>query len=94
LFIGLFIDESGRWRYTESAQRLGRFQLLCRLSRTRSTGSFRLSVFLSVSPTCCVIGRPSIPPEQLLRALSIQSLYTVRSERLLMEEMDCSVLYR
>ena len=30
------------------------------------------------------IGRPSIPPEQLLRALLIQSLYTVRSERLLM----------
>src|SRR5712692_7793430 len=34
------------------------------------------------------IGRPSIPPEQLLRALLIQSLYTVRSERLLMEEIN------
>ena len=31
-------------------------------------------------------GRPSIPPEQLLRALVLQVLYTVRSERLLMEE--------
>jgi transposase len=40
------------------------------------------------------IGRPSIPPEQLLRALVIQSLYTIRSERLLMEEIDYSVLYR
>src|SRR6266404_5130603 len=40
------------------------------------------------------LGRPSIPPEQLLRALLIQSLYTVRSERLLMEEIDYSVLYR
>ena len=40
------------------------------------------------------IGRPSIPPEQLLRALLIQSLYTVRSERLLIEEIDYSVLYR
>src|SRR5438477_7768732 len=40
------------------------------------------------------IGRPSIPPEQLLRALLIQSLYTVRSERLLMEEIDYSVLFR
>ena len=40
------------------------------------------------------IGRPSIPPAQLLRALLIQSLYTVRSERLLMEEIDYSVLYR
>jgi transposase len=40
------------------------------------------------------LGRPSIPPEQLLRALVIQVLYSVRSERLLMEEIDYSVLYR
>src|SRR5688572_20781765 len=40
------------------------------------------------------MGRPSIPPEQLLRALLLQSLYTVRSERLLMEEIDYSVLFR
>ena len=40
------------------------------------------------------IGRPSIPPEQLLRALLIQSLYTIRSERLLMEEIEYRVLYR
>jgi transposase len=39
-------------------------------------------------------GRPSIPPEQLLRALLLQILYSVRSERLLMEELDYSVLYR
>lgn len=40
------------------------------------------------------IGRPSIPPEQLLRALLVQMLYSIRSERLLMEELDYSVLYR
>ena len=40
------------------------------------------------------IGRPSIPPEQLLRALLLQALYTIRSERLLMEEIDYSVLFR
>jgi transposase len=40
------------------------------------------------------IGRPSIPPEQLLRALLLQAPYTVRSERLLMEEIDDSVLFR
>lgn len=39
-------------------------------------------------------GRPSIPPEQLLRALLLQSLYTIRSERLLMEEIDYSILFR
>lgn len=39
-------------------------------------------------------GRPSIPPEQLLRALLLQILYTVRSERLLMEQMDYNLLFR
>jgi len=39
-------------------------------------------------------GRPSIPPEKLLRALLLQMLYSVRSERLLMEEIDYSVLFR
>jgi transposase len=40
------------------------------------------------------IGRPSIPPEQLLRALLLQMLYSVRSERLLMEELDYNILFR
>jgi transposase len=40
------------------------------------------------------IGRPSIPPEKLLRALMLQMLYSVRSERLLMEEIDYSILFR
>jgi len=34
------------------------------------------------------IGRPSISPEKLLRALLLQGLYTVRSERLLMEQLQ------
>lgn len=40
------------------------------------------------------IGRPSIPPEKLLRALLLQVLYTVRSERMLMEQLDYSILFR
>jgi len=40
------------------------------------------------------VGRPSIPPEQLLRAQLLQKLYSVRSERLLMEEMDYNILFR
>ena len=40
------------------------------------------------------VGRPSIPPEQLLRALLLQMLYSIRSERLLMEEIDYSILFR
>lgn len=39
-------------------------------------------------------GRPSIPPEQLLRALLLQALYSVRSERQLMEQLDYNLLYR
>lgn len=39
-------------------------------------------------------GRPSIPPERLLRALLIQVLYTVRSERLLMEQLNYNLLFR
>src|SRR3970282_631461 len=39
-------------------------------------------------------GRPSIPPEQLLRALLLQCLYTVRSERLLMEQLEHHLLFR
>ena len=39
-------------------------------------------------------GRPSIPPEQLLRALLLQALYTIRSERQLMEQLDYNLLFR
>ena len=38
------------------------------------------------------VGRPSIAPEKLLRAQLLQMLYSIRSERLLMEEMDYNLL--
>jgi transposase len=40
------------------------------------------------------IGRPSIAPEKLLRALLLQMLYTVRSERMLMEQWNYNLLFR
>ena len=40
------------------------------------------------------IGRPSIPPEQLLRALLLQAFYSIRSERQLMERLDFDLLFR
>src|SRR5438094_5390378 len=40
------------------------------------------------------VGRPSIAPEKLLRALLLQVLYTIRSERLLMEQLDYNLLFR
>lgn len=41
-----------------------------------------------------VDGRPSIPPERLLRASLLQAFYTIRSERQLMEQLDYNLLYR
>lgn len=40
------------------------------------------------------VGRPSIPPERLFRALLLQLFYSVRSERLLMEQLDYNILFR
>ncbi len=55
-------------------------------------------VLRDLSPTFDTIyaqvGRPSIPPEHLLRALLLQVLYTVRSERLLLEQLDYNLLFR
>src|SRR5215212_8110757 len=39
-------------------------------------------------------GRPSIPPERLLRAQLLQLFYSIRSERLLMEQLDYNILFR
>ena len=41
-----------------------------------------------------VVGRPSIPPEQLLRALLLQAFFTVRSERQLMEQLTYNMMFR
>src|SRR5437762_14329991 len=39
-------------------------------------------------------GRPSIPPERLLRAQLLQIFYSIRSELLLMEQLDYNLLFR
>jgi transposase len=52
----------------------------------------------ALSPTFAglysAFGRPSIPPEKLLRALLLQVLYTIRSERMLMEKLEYNLLFR
>jgi len=40
------------------------------------------------------IGRDSIPPERLLRAALLQAFFSIRSERLLMEQLNYNLLYR
>ena len=39
-------------------------------------------------------GRPGVPPEKLLKALLLQAFYSIRSVRLLMEEINYSILFR
>ncbi len=53
-------------------------------------GSLSLEFAALYSPT----GRPSIPPEQLLRALLLQAFYSIRSERQLMEQLEFNLLFR
>lgn len=40
------------------------------------------------------VGRPSIPPEKLLRSLLLQIFYSIRSERMLVEQLDYNLLFR
>jgi hypothetical protein len=40
------------------------------------------------------VGRPSMPPEKPLRASLLQMLYSIRGERLLMEQLGCNLLFR
>ena len=47
-----------------------------------------------LSPLYAATGRPSIAPERLLRALLLMVLYSVRSERQLMEQLDYNLLFR
>ena len=51
-----------------------------------------------LNPTFCQLypegGRPSIPPEQLLLALLLQAIYGIRSQRMLIEQLDYNLLFR
>jgi len=53
-----------------------------------------LSELLRFDSMYACVGRPSIAPEKLLRAQLLQMLYSIRSERLLMEEMNYNILFR
>src|SRR5271169_590113 len=56
------------------------------------------ATLVQLSPTFDAIysalGRPSIPPERLLKASLLMALYTLRSERLLCEQLDYNFLFR
>lgn len=86
-------DQQGAmWSYISAEQRVPADHPLRPIQRMVN------QVLKDLSPTFSRIystqGRPSIPPEKLLRALLLQVLYSIRSERLLIEQLDYNLLFR
>src|SRR5437016_8667447 len=82
---GRAAQAGGRPEKTESER-------LHRPSRTLTTS--KTQAYSEFPKLYARAGRPSIAPEKLLRALLLQLLYSVRSERLLMEQLDYNLLFR
>jgi transposase len=84
--------QAAMWSYISPEQRVPETHPLRRIRAMVDTALAELSAEFAklYSP----VGRPSIPPEKLLRALLLQVLYSVRSERLLMEQLDYNLLFR
>ena len=75
--------------------------LEARVGRTHPLRTIRLIVNEALSALAgefsslySPIGRPSIPPEKLLRAMLLQAFYSIRSERQLMERLEFDLLFR
>jgi transposase len=86
------IHQDHLYRYLSPEQRVPGDHPLRAIRQMANTVLERLSPQLDALYSAA--GRPSIPPEKLLRALLLQVLYTLRSERLLMEELDYNLLFR
>lgn len=63
-------------------------------ARNHPLRAIRLIVSEALSALYSPMGRPSIPPEKLLRATLLQAFYSIRSERLLMERLEYDLLFR
>jgi len=85
-------QQAGMWSYISPEQRVPTEHPL------RPIRAMVDAILADLSPTFATlysrVGRPSIPPEKLLRALLLQVLYSTRSERLLMEQLDYNLLFR
>src|SRR5262250_1542629 len=89
---GLDHQQSAMFSYLSPEQRVPSDHPLRAIRQITDTVLTQLS--LVFSQMYSKIGRPSIPPEKLLRALILQVVYTVRSERLLMEQLEYNLLFR
>src|SRR6202161_3558718 len=85
-------DQGAMYSYLSPEERVRKYQ------RLRAIRELTDEMLKRMSPLFDAMyaegGRPSIAPEKLLRAQLLQMLYSIRSERLLMEEIDYSVLFR
>jgi transposase len=89
---GEFDDNAGMFSYITPAQRVPKDHPLRPIRDLVNAALKELSpVFQKLYSR---IGRPSIPPERLIRASVLQMLYSIRSERQLMEQLNFNILYR
>jgi transposase len=85
-------QQSSMFSYVSAERRVPRDHPLRAIRTMADTALSELSARLD--RMYAVDGRPSIAPEKLLRGLLLQVLYTVRSERQLMEQLDYNLLFR
>ena len=89
---GAFVDQGGLFSYISPEARVPKNHPLRQVRELVRDVLQELS--RSLGRLYASEGRPSIPPEQLLSALLLQVLYSIRSERQLMEQLDYNLLYR
>jgi transposase len=85
-------QQRGMWSYVSDEERIPQDHPLRAISAMTDTVLKELSP--QFTPLYSRYGRPSIPPERLLRALLLQVLYSIRSERLLVEQLNYNILFR
>jgi transposase len=85
-------QQRGMWSYVSDEERIPQDHPLRAISAMTDILLKELSP--QFTPLYSRYGRPSIPPERLLRALLLQVLYSIRSERLLVEQLNYNILFR
>ena len=85
-------QQGSMFSYVDLESRVPKSHPLRRIRRLVDTALEEMSARFDELYASC--GRPSSPPERLLRALLIQVLFSVRSERQLMEQLDYNLLFR
>jgi transposase len=85
-------QQRGMWSYVSDEERIPQDHPL------RAISTMTDVILKDLSPRFTPLysrrGRPSIPPERLLRALLLQALYSIRSERMLVEQLNYNILFR